>query len=155
MARRPVAVVAGIVLVLEALGLAGINGFLGLVVDRQQMSLAGLDPHLMKVSTWILGVIVGVYLLLCAFALLRAAIRDRDIAGFWRILLVSAAVVHGVLGALVVGLVGWVAFVFMMVVLGLLVLSLIAYDEHGDERPWRPGWLKWPARLPRPKPGRS
>jgi hypothetical protein len=150
-----VAVVAGIVLVLEALGLAGINGFLGLVVDRQQMSLAGLDPHLMKVSTWILGVIVGVYLLLCAFALLRAAIRDRDIVGFWRILLVSAAVVHGVLGALAVGLVGWVAFVFMMVVLGLLVLSLIAYDEHGDERPWRPGWLKWPARLPRPKPGRS
>lgn len=155
MARRPVAVVAAIILILEALGLAGINGFLGLVVDRQQMSLAGLDPHVMKVSTWILGVIVGVYLLLCAFALLRAAIRDRDITGFWRILLVTAAVVHGVLGAVSVGLLGWFVFVFMMVMMGLLVLSLIAYDERGDERPVRPGWLKWPARLPRPKPGRN
>jgi preprotein translocase subunit SecG len=38
-------------------------------------------------------------------------------------------VVHGVLGALTVGLIGWAAFVFMMVVLGLIVLTLVAYGN--------------------------
>ncbi|MCW7990874.1 membrane protein, partial [Streptomyces platensis subsp. clarensis] len=33
------------------------------------------------------------------------------------------------LGAFSVGLVGWVAFLAMMVVLGLLVLTLMAYNE--------------------------
>jgi uncharacterized membrane protein YhaH (DUF805 family) len=143
-ARRPVAAAAGIVLVLEAFGLAALNWFLGLVVDHQHMSLAGLDPHAMTISTWILGVIVGGYLLLCAAALLGAALRDRDLTGFWRILLISAAVLHGVLGAFAIGLVGWLAFAFMMVVLGLIVLSLVFYDQHGDERPGRPDWLKRP-----------
>ncbi len=152
MARRPVALVTAIVLVLEAVGLALLNWFLGTVVDRQHMSLAGLAPRAMTVSTWIMGVIVAVYLLVCAAALVRAGLRDRYLTGVWRILLISAAVVHGVLGALCVGLVGWPAFAFMMVVLGLIVLSLIAYDEHGDDRPWRPGWLKWPSRLKRPGP---
>ena len=146
MARRPVAVVTAIVLVLEAFGVAALNGFLGLVVDRQHMSLGGLDPHLMSVSTWVLGVVVGLFLLLCAVGLVRAAVRNRDVTGFFRVLLVVAAVVHGVLGAVVVGLVGWLAFGFVMVVMALIVLSLVALDEHGDERPWRPGWLAWPPR---------
>ena len=42
-------------------------------------------------------------------------------------MLISAAVVHGLLGAATVGLVGWLAFLFMMVVLGLIVWSLVAY----------------------------
>jgi hypothetical protein len=61
-------------------------------------------------------------------------VRDRGPAGFGRILLISAAVVHGLLGAFSIGLVGWLAFVFMMVVLGLIVLTLVAYDrkEQGE-----------------------
>jgi hypothetical protein len=137
-----VAVVAAVVLAVEAVGLAALNWFLGLVVDHQHMSLAGLDPHAMSVSTWILGVIAACYLLLCAAVLLGAPLWQRALTGFRRKLLISAAVLHAVLGTLAVTLVGWPAFAFMMVVLGLLVLSLIGYDEHADERPWPPRWLR-------------
>ncbi|MFF2509492.1 hypothetical protein ACFVTY_39985 [Streptomyces sp. NPDC058067] len=129
MARRPVAWVAAIVLFAEAIGIALLNWFLGLVVDRQDMSLAGLDPRAMSVSTWIGGGVFGLYLALCGIVLVRVAARDRAPAGFGRILLISAAVVHGLLGAFSIGLVGWLAFVFMMVVLGLIVLTLVAYDR--------------------------
>ncbi|MFD0119812.1 hypothetical protein ACFVZL_44395 [Streptomyces sp. NPDC058320] len=129
MARRPVAWVAAIVLFAEAIGIALLNWFLGLVVDHQEMSLAGLDPRAMSVSAWIAGALFGLYLVLCAIVLVRVALRDRGPAGFGRILLISAAVVHGLLGAFSIGLVGWLAFVFMMVVLGLIVLTLVAYDR--------------------------
>lgn len=61
---------------------------------------------------------------------LLVALRNRPAAGLGRILLISAAVVHGLLGALTVGLVGWGAFAFMMVVLGLVLLTLLTYDRQ-------------------------
>ncbi|MFG2499745.1 hypothetical protein ACGFSB_16220 [Streptomyces sp. NPDC048441] len=133
MARRPVALVGAIVLLVEAIGIALLNWFLGLVVDKQDMSLAGLDPRAMSVSTWIGGGLFGLYLALCGLIMLRSAVRDRAPGGFGRLLLISAAVVHGLLGAFSVGLVGWVAFVFMMLVLGLIVLTLVAYDRKPSE----------------------
>ncbi|WP_232626816.1 MULTISPECIES: hypothetical protein [Streptomyces] len=135
MARRPVAWLGAIVLLVEAVGVALLNWFLGMVVDKQEMSLAGLDPHAMTVSTWIAGAVFGCYLALCAFALARAAARDRAPGRFGRLLLITCAVVHGVLGAFCVGLVGWPAFAFMMVVLGLIVLPLVAYDRVGRATP--------------------
>ncbi|WP_420035291.1 hypothetical protein ACN2WE_25625 [Streptomyces sp. cg28] len=153
-ARRPVAWVAAIVLFAEALGIAFLNWFLGLVVDHQEMSLAGLDPRAMSVGAWVAGGVFGLYLLLCAVVLLRAAITDRAPGGFGRILLISVAVVHGLLGAFAIGLVGWLAFVAMMVVLGLVVLTLVAYDrrekESGDGTPTRPAPPAGPASPPAP-----
>ncbi|MFD8570747.1 hypothetical protein [Streptomyces sp. NPDC059639] len=154
MARRPVAWVAAIVLIAEALGIAFLNWFLGLVVDHQEMSLAGLDPRAMSVGAWVAGGVFGLYLVLGAVVLLRAAITDRAPGGFGRILLVSVAVVHALLGAFAIGLVGWPAFVAMMVVLGLVVLSLVAYDrrENGpvDGRPGPPAPPSGPASSPEP-----
>ncbi|WP_307804954.1 hypothetical protein [Streptomyces sp. VRA16 Mangrove soil] len=129
-ARRPVAWVAAIVLFAEALGIVFLNWFLGLVVDHQEMSLAGLDPRAMSIGAWVAGGLFGLYLALCGLVLLRTAVSDRAPGGFGRILLISVAVVHGLLGAFCVGLVGWLAFVGMMVVLGLVVLTLVAYDRH-------------------------
>ncbi|MEV1024395.1 hypothetical protein [Streptomyces sp. NPDC050264] len=130
MARRPVAWVAAIVLLAEALGIVFLNWFLGLVVDRQDMSLAGLDPRAMSVGAWVAGGVFGIYLVLCAFVTARAAATDRSPGTVGRILLISAAVVHGLLGAFSIGLVGWFAFVAMMVVLALIVLTLVAYDRR-------------------------
>jgi hypothetical protein len=134
-ARRPVAWVAAIVMLAEALGIVFLNWFLGLVVDRQDMSLAGLDPRAMSVGAWVAGGVFGIYLALCAFVLARAAVTDRSPGTFGRILLISAAVVHGLLGAFSIGLVGWLAFLLMMVVLALIVLTLVAYDrrDHAGE----------------------
>ncbi|MBP2049393.1 hypothetical protein J2Z21_002324 [Streptomyces griseochromogenes] len=123
--------VVTVVLVAEAFVIAALNWFLGVVVDRQKMSLAGLDPDVMSTSSKIGGVVFGAYFVLCAVVALLVAIRDRAPAGFGRILLISVAVVHALLGAFAWGLVGWTAFLFMMVMLGLVVLLLMTYDRDG------------------------
>ncbi|WP_351229527.1 hypothetical protein [Streptomyces sp. NPDC002133] len=134
-ARRPVAVVAALVLFLEAVGIVAINGILATVVDNQSMSLDGLDPDVMSTSTWVMGGVFGAYLASCGLVLLLAGLRDRAPGRFGRILLIVCAAVHGVLGALCVGLVGWSAFAFMMVVLGLIVLTLLAYEKGESAGP--------------------
>ncbi|MEU6671331.1 hypothetical protein [Streptomyces sp. NPDC046727] len=140
MVRRPVAWVVAIVLLVEAVVIAALNWFLGVVVDRQDMSLAGLDPSTMSASSKIGGVVFGGYFALCALVAVLVAVRDRAPAGFGRILLISAAVVHGLLGAFAWGLVGWTAFLFMVVVLGLIVLLLMTYDRaDGPESAAGPG----------------
>ncbi|NIY66141.1 hypothetical protein [Streptomyces malaysiensis] len=130
MARRPVAAVAAVTLMLEAVGIALLNWILGLVVDRQQMSMGGIDTDAMSVGTWVAGGLFGLYLLVCGVVLLRTAVRDRAPGRLARILLITCAVVHGLLGAFSVGLVGWPAFAFMMVVLGLIVLTLLGYEAE-------------------------
>lgn len=129
MVRRPVAFVAAIVLFGEAAGMVLVNGILATVVDNQEMSLAGLDPAAMSAGAWVMGGVAGLYLVLCGLVLLLTGIRDRAPGRVGRAALISCAVVHGVLGALTVGLIGWAAFVFMMVVLGLIVLTLVAYGN--------------------------
>ncbi|GGR70214.1 hypothetical protein GCM10010252_05470 [Streptomyces aureoverticillatus] len=132
-ARRPVAWTGAVVLWAEAVGIALLNWFLGLVVDKQDMSMGGLDPHAMSIGAWIAGGLFGLYLALCGLTLARTGARDRAPGRFGKILLISAAVVHALLGAFAVGLVGWTAFFFMMVVLGLIVLTLMAYDKQESE----------------------
>ncbi|MFE7109594.1 hypothetical protein ACFU98_44835 [Streptomyces sp. NPDC057575] len=137
--RRPVAFVAAIVLFAEAVGIVLINGILATVVKNQDMSLAGMDPAVMSNGTWAMGGVFGLYLLLCGLFLLLAGARDRAPGRFARIVLIICAVVHAVLGALTVGLIGWAAFASMMVVLGLIVLTLVAYGTRSEEpRPEEP-----------------
>lgn len=127
--RRPVAWIVAVVLLVEALGIAAVNWFLGVVVDRQDMSLAGLDPDTMSTSSKIGGVVFGLYFAACGLVALLVAVRDRPPAGLGRVLLVSAAVVHALLGAFAWGLMGWPAFLYMVVVLALIVLLLMTYDR--------------------------
>ncbi|MFJ2745004.1 hypothetical protein ACIO3O_35715 [Streptomyces sp. NPDC087440] len=133
MARRPIAAVTGLVLILEAFGFVFVNYVLGRVVEGQSMSLAGLDPDAMAAGAWIMGGIAGLFLAVCGLFLVLAAVKDRPALGRWvRIALIVCAVVHGVLGAAAVGLVSWWAFVWMMLVVGLLVLSLLLYGRRSD-----------------------
>ncbi|MEU8697502.1 hypothetical protein AB0C61_07395 [Streptomyces sp. NPDC048680] len=133
MVRRPVAFIAAIVLFAEAVGIVIVNGVMATVVKNQDMSLAGMDPGAMANGTWALGGVSGLFLLLCGVLLLLAGIRDRAPGRIARIVLICCAVIHGVLGAVTVGLIGWSAFVFMMVVLGLLVLTLVMYGADREE----------------------
>ncbi|NJQ00601.1 hypothetical protein [Streptomyces zingiberis] len=137
MARRPaalVAVVTGLVLVAEAVGAVWLHWFLGEVVSRQSMSLAGLDPDHMGASTLGLGIVLGLFLLGCAVTLVTAGVRNRAPRSVPRVLLIACAVLHAVLGALTVGLVGWDAFAFLMTVFGLIVFCLLGFAE-GDGAP--------------------
>ncbi|RAJ68014.1 hypothetical protein K388_00757 [Streptomyces sp. KhCrAH-43] len=130
MVRRLVAFIAALVLAVEAVGIVIINVVMGTVVKNQDMSLAGTNPDVMSKGTWVLGGVSGLFLLLCAVILVLAGARDRAPGRVARIVLICCAVVHGVLGALTVGLVGWTAFAWMMAVLGLVVLALVAYGPQ-------------------------
>ncbi|NEA99714.1 hypothetical protein [Streptomyces sp. SID13726] len=129
MVRRPVAWIVAVVLFVEALGVALLNWVLGNLVDAQNMSLAGLDPDAMSLGSKIGGIVFGLYFALCALVALLVAIRDRQPAGLGRVLLISAAVVHGLLGAVAWSLIGRGQFLFMMVMLALLVVLLVSYDS--------------------------
>ncbi|PWS46557.1 hypothetical protein DLE01_34165 [Streptomyces sp. FT05W] len=131
--RRPVAVVTAIVLFVEAVGIVIVNGVLATVAGNQSMSLAGMDPDAMVAGTWVMGGVSGALLVLCGLIPLLAGIRDRAPGRFGRIALIACAVVHGVLGALAVGLIGWAAFAFLMVVLALIVLTLVTFDRRVPE----------------------
>ncbi|MEU2079572.1 hypothetical protein [Streptomyces sp. NPDC013489] len=137
MARRPIALVTAAVLFLEAPGIVAINAVMARFVKIQTMSLDGMDPDAMYTGTWALGIASGVALALCGLVALLAGVRDRRPGRVGRGLLIGCAVVHGVLGAVTVGLVGWGAFAFMMLVLGLIVLTLVAYGK-GDEKATEP-----------------
>ncbi|TRV79491.1 hypothetical protein FKN01_10075 [Streptomyces sp. 130] len=136
--RRLVAFLAALVLAAEAVGVVVVNVVLGTVVRNQEMSLAGTDPEVMSRGTWVLGGVFGAFLLLCAVLLVPAGARDRAPGRVARIVLVCCAVVHGVLGALTVGLVGWAAFAWMMVALGLIVFALVAYGPEPARAEPRP-----------------
>lgn len=127
------AVVTALVLAAEAVGITAIQVFLGMVVEKQSMSLAGLDPRMMAVGTWAGAAAMGAYLLLCALILVIAAVRDVPPAGLFRSLLIACAVVHAVLGAVTVGIVGWESFAVMMVGLALVVWTLIWYSPAQSE----------------------
>ncbi|MBT2445691.1 hypothetical protein J7F03_01030 [Streptomyces sp. ISL-43] len=126
--RRSVAGATAVVLVAEGAVLAFVHLVLGRTTANQSMSIAGMDPSVMSKATYAMGAGMGGFLLLCAVFLAVAAIRDRAPGTFARVLLVTAAVTHGLLGALVVGLVGWPAFGVMMAILCLLVASLMLYS---------------------------
>jgi hypothetical protein len=131
--RRGIAVGTAVILILEAFVIAFVNWILGLAVRHQSMSLAGVDSDAMAVGSWVGGGLFGLFLLLCAVLVLRIARRDRMTGPVARIVLIVCAVVHGVVGALVVGLVGWYAFVLLMVILAGLVGTLLMYAP--EDRP--------------------
>jgi hypothetical protein len=131
MGRRPAAWAGAILLLAEALGIICVNAVLAVLVHNQHMSLAGLDPDAITLGAWLLGGVFALCLAACAAVLLRVAVKARAPGRAGRIVLIVCAVVHGVLGAVTAGLVGWPAFAFMMVVLGLLVLVLLADGDSG------------------------
>lgn len=132
--RRAIAVTTAVVLVLEALAIALVNWLLGLVVRRQQMSLAGTHSDALAIGSWVAGGIFALALIGCAVLVARIALHDEMAGRFGRIVLIVCAVVHGVIGAAVVGLIGWAAFAVMMVILGLLVATLLLYAPE-DQPP--------------------
>ncbi|WP_225803764.1 hypothetical protein [Streptomyces sp. NK15101] len=129
MARRPIALVTAAVLFLEAPGIVAINAVMAGFLEAQSMSLDGMDPDAMVAGTWGLGIASGVALALCALVALLAGVRDRRPGRLGRALLIGCAIAHGVLGAVAVALLGWGVFAFLVTVLGLVVLTLVAYGE--------------------------
>jgi hypothetical protein len=132
--RRPIAIVAALILFAEACTVVLVNWVLGKVADSQHMSMAGLDPDAISTGAWVAGALFGIFLVACGIVLMVIGVRDRAPGRFARIAVIACAVVHGVLGALAVGLVGWPAFACLMVVLALLVFVLLAYVTERPER---------------------
>ncbi|MFJ6756727.1 MULTISPECIES: hypothetical protein [unclassified Streptomyces] len=132
MLRRLVAGLAAIVLVAEAAVLVLVHIVLGRTTANQSMSIAGSDPDVMSKATYAMGAGMGAFLVLCAVLAAVAALRDRSPGRFARIVLITAAVTHGLLGVLAVVLVGWPAFAATTLILCLLVLTLTLYAAPQD-----------------------
>ncbi|MFE6834638.1 hypothetical protein ACFVFI_07300 [Streptomyces sp. NPDC057705] len=132
MLRRLVAGLAAIVLVAEAAVLVLVHIVLGRTTANQSMSIAGSDPDVMSKATYAMGAGMGAFLVLCAVLAAVAALRDRSPGRFARIVLITAAVTHGLLGVLAVVLVGWPAFAATTLILCLLVLTLTLYAAPRD-----------------------
>ncbi|MEU4730391.1 hypothetical protein [Streptomyces sp. NPDC023588] len=133
MLRRLVAGLAAIVLVAEAAVLVLVHVVLGKTTASQSMSIAGSDPDVMSAATYALGAGMGAFLLLCAVLCAAAALRDRAPGRFARVVLVTAAVTHGLLGTLAVVVVGWAAFAATTLILCLLVLILMLYPARRED----------------------
>ncbi|WP_309144275.1 hypothetical protein [Streptomyces sp. BR123] len=128
--RRLVAGLAAAALAAEGVLLALVHFVLGRTTHNQSMSIAGSDPEVMAVGTYVLGAALGGFLLLCAVLLAVAAVRDRAPGRFARVVLITAAVAHGLLGALAVSAVGWGAFAVTMAILCLIVLALTLHPAR-------------------------
>ena len=75
--RRATATTTTVALVAEAVVIAFVNLVLGLAVNRQSMSLAGLATGAMSAGAWVAGGLFAVFLLLCAAITARVALTDR------------------------------------------------------------------------------
>ncbi|MEU9720301.1 hypothetical protein [Streptomyces sp. NPDC047976] len=139
MLRRLVAGLVAIALVAEAAVLVLVHLVLGRTTEAQSMSVAGMDSDVMVIATYGMGAGMGAFLLLCAVLAAVAALRDRPPGRPARVVLVAAAVTHGVLGALAVGLVGWGAFAATTAILCLLVLTLMLYAAPAAGPAEQPG----------------
>lgn len=130
--RKAVMIAASVLLLVEAVAIAAVNWILGIVVDKQDMSLAGSDPGITQVGAWTAGGVLAVALLVVAVLVFLTGLRDRAPGRVTRILVIVAAVFNGVLGILAVSMIGWPFFVFAMIELGLLVLGLLIEDEPAE-----------------------
>ncbi|MFJ4435576.1 hypothetical protein [Streptomyces sp. NPDC088923] len=128
MTRTVAAWATGFVLVLETFGIVLLCLTLGAVVDNQSMSLAGTDPDAVVTGSYVLAVVAGLFLCACAFVAFRCALRRHAPGRAGQVLLIVAAVVHGVLAAVSLALIGLAAFLGLLVVLALLVLILVSPD---------------------------
>ena len=132
------AVATVLLLVLEALFFAGVGLLLGLAVRDQNMSLGGLSPGAMAVGAWVGMGLLAVFLLLVALVLARTARSGGAMGRPTRILLIVCAVLHGVLAAVLLALNGVVAFVAMLVMVGLLVMVLLIPPAEPVDAPPKP-----------------
>ncbi|GAB2898922.1 hypothetical protein [Streptomyces mayteni] len=129
------AAVAAVVVFGAAVVLGLLHWILGLVAERQEMSVGGVSTTAISLSAWVGGGALAAFLVLCGALLARVSVTDRPPRRFARVALVGGAVVHAVLGALAVGLVGWTAFTGMMVIFTLIVLTLTLYPAAPPRGP--------------------
>jgi hypothetical protein len=131
--RRTVMIAAGVLLLIEGVAIGAVNWVLGIVVDRQDMSLGGSDPGVTSVGAWTAGAVLVLFLAVVAVLLLVAGVRNRPLGRIARILVIVCAVFDAVVGIIAAGVIGWAIFAFTMIELGLLVLSLLMIDEEQDK----------------------
>ncbi|MFC1438326.1 hypothetical protein ABUW04_08655 [Streptacidiphilus sp. N1-10] len=123
--RTWTAAVAVFLLVLEALFFAGVGLLLGLAVRHQNMSLGGLSTDAMANGAWVGMGLLAAFLVVVAVLLARTAWRGGAMGRPTRILLIVCAVLHGVLAAALLALSGVVAFLAMLVMVGVMVFVLL------------------------------
>lgn len=125
--RRVVLAGAAVVLTVEGLGSLLAALLFSSVFSHYRMSLGGQKIGLLQAVVWVLE--GGQALLFLAGALLLLlAVFDHTIRG--TVVVVSAAaVVQGIVAALLGAVSGWLSFGVMIVILGLIVFAALCVNE--------------------------
>jgi uncharacterized membrane protein len=122
-----VAAAAAVAALGGAAALGAVHWVMGWAADRQEMSVGGVSPTTLSVAAWSGGAALTAFLLVCGAVLVRTSVTDRPPRRPGRVVLVGGAVLFAVLGALAVGLAGWVAFAVLMAGCVLIALTLTLY----------------------------
>jgi hypothetical protein len=124
--RRLVLLLAAAGTLIEAVAFGGGLYLLGTVIESYQMSMGGRPASEGRVVVWVLGAVLAIALVVLSAMLSAAVVRDRPLGRPTRVMIISALVLHGILGIIVTlsgsvaGLIGVLA-VFCCLLLGLVL----------------------------------
>ncbi len=130
--RILVLVFAALGILVEAVVFGGLLFILGEIIGAYSMSMGNVSAENGKLAVWILGGLLGGGLVLLALWLVITAVRGHPFGRGTRAVVVTALVVQGVLGLIVLLMGSARGVVGVLVVFALLLFSLV--KEPAPER---------------------
>jgi hypothetical protein len=130
--RILVLVFAALGILVEAVVFGGLLFILGEVIGAYSMSMGNMPAENGKLAVWILGGVLGGGLVLLAMWLVITAVRGHPFGRGTRAVIVTALVVQGILGLIVLLMGSARGLIGVLVVFALLLFALV--KEPAPER---------------------
>jgi hypothetical protein len=123
--RILVLVFAALGILVEAVVFGGLLFILGEIIGAYSMSMGNMSAENGKLAVWILGGLLGGGLVLLAMWLVVTAVRGHPFGRGTRAVVVTALVVQGVLGLIVLLMGSTRGLIGVLVVFALLLFALV------------------------------
>jgi hypothetical protein len=123
--RTVVLVLAAIGTLVEAITFAAVLYLIGVTIGAYSMSMGGMPAEHGKIALWVLGGVLAVLLTVVAVLLVVAAVRRRRFGRLSRTLIVSALVLHAIIGLVVMLTAPGLVLLGVLFVFSCLLLALL------------------------------
>jgi hypothetical protein len=123
--RILVLVLAALGILVEAVVFGGLLYILGEVIGAYSMSMGNMSAEHGRLAVWILGGVLGGGLVLLAMWLVVTAVRGHPFGRGTRAVVVTALVVQGILGLVVLLMGSAKGLIGVLVVFALLLFALV------------------------------